>query len=77
MIAVRQDAIGPGQGSTPRGYAVRTRDVIDGPFRKGQPVWVIQDDGSRRAPEYVGEGTGGFPPARGSRAARTAHGHTA
>ncbi len=31
-------------------------DVIDGPFHKGQPVWVIQDDGSQRAAEYVGEG---------------------
>jgi hypothetical protein len=31
-------------------------DVIDGPFHEGQPVWVIQDDGSRRPAEYVGEG---------------------
>jgi len=31
-------------------------DVIDGPFHRGQPVWVIQGDGSRRAAEYVGEG---------------------
>ncbi len=31
-------------------------DVIDGPFHEGQPVWVVQGDGSRRAAEYVGEG---------------------
>lgn len=30
-------------------------DVVDGPFHKGQPVWVV-GDGSRRAAEYVGEG---------------------
>jgi hypothetical protein len=33
-------------------------DVIDGPFHEGQPVWVMQDDGSRRPAEYVGEGEG-------------------
>ncbi|HTR72044.1 MAG TPA: hypothetical protein VMG80_00475 [Solirubrobacteraceae bacterium] len=31
-------------------------DVNQGPFRKGQPVWVIQGDGSQRPAEYVGEG---------------------
>ena len=31
-------------------------DVIDGPFHKGQPVWVVESDGSRRPVEYVGEG---------------------
>lgn len=31
-------------------------DVIDGPFHEGQPVWVMQLDGSRRPAEYVGEG---------------------
>ena len=31
-------------------------DVNQGPFRKGQPVWVIEGDGSRRPAEYVGEG---------------------
>jgi hypothetical protein len=31
-------------------------DVNDGPFHEGQPVWVIQGDGSQRAAEYVGEG---------------------
>jgi len=31
-------------------------DVLDGPFHKGQPVWVIQGDGLRRPAEYVGEG---------------------
>ncbi|HEY3866088.1 MAG TPA: hypothetical protein VGL54_08395 [Solirubrobacteraceae bacterium] len=32
----------------------RPIDIADGPFREGQPVWVIQADGSRRAGEYVG-----------------------
>jgi hypothetical protein len=31
-----------------------TTDIGDGPFREGQPVWVIQADGSQRAGEYVG-----------------------
>jgi hypothetical protein len=29
-------------------------DIADGPFHEGQPVWVIQADGSQRAAEYVG-----------------------
>lgn len=28
----------------------------DGQFHKGEPVWVIGQDGSERAAEYVGEG---------------------
>jgi hypothetical protein len=31
-------------------------DIGDGQFQKGQPVWVIEADGSQRAAEYVGEG---------------------
>jgi hypothetical protein len=31
-------------------------DIGDSLFHKGQPVWVIADDGSQRAGEYVGEG---------------------
>jgi hypothetical protein len=31
-------------------------DIGDGPFHEGQPVWVVQDDGSQRAAEYVGGG---------------------
>jgi hypothetical protein len=31
-------------------------DIGDSMFHKGQPIWVIQDDGSQRAAEYVGEG---------------------
>ena len=31
-------------------------DIGDGPFHKGEPVWVVQADGARRAAEYVGEG---------------------
>ncbi len=30
--------------------------IGDGQFHKGQPVWVIQEDGSQRAGVYVGEG---------------------
>jgi hypothetical protein len=31
-------------------------DIGDGQFHKGEQVWVIESDGSRRAAEYVGEG---------------------
>jgi hypothetical protein len=31
-------------------------DIGDIQFRKGQPVWVLTNDGSERAAEYVGEG---------------------
>jgi len=31
-----------------------TTDIGDGAFHEGQPVWVIQSDGSQRAGEYVG-----------------------
>jgi hypothetical protein len=31
-------------------------DIGDTLFHKGQPVWVIEPDGSQRAAEYVGEG---------------------
>ena len=31
-------------------------NIGDSMFHKGQPVWVIQGDGSQRAAEYVGEG---------------------
>lgn len=30
-------------------------DVGDSRFHQGQPVWVIEPDGSQRAAEYVGE----------------------
>jgi hypothetical protein len=30
-------------------------DIGDGPFHQGQPVWVVESDGSQRAAEYVGE----------------------
>jgi hypothetical protein len=29
-------------------------DIGDSEFHKGQPVWVVQQDGSERAAEYVG-----------------------
>jgi hypothetical protein len=29
-------------------------DIGDGPFHKGQPVWVMEAEGSQRAAEYVG-----------------------
>jgi hypothetical protein len=31
-------------------------DIGDSEFHKGQPVWVIEQDGSHRAAEYVGQG---------------------
>jgi len=31
-------------------------DIGDSLFHKGQDVWVIEDDGSRRPAEYVGQG---------------------
>lgn len=31
-------------------------DIGDSQFHKGQPVWVIEEDGSQREAEYVGEG---------------------
>jgi hypothetical protein len=31
-------------------------DIGDSRFHQGQPVWVIQPDGSERPAEYVGEG---------------------
>ncbi len=31
-------------------------DIGDSLFRRGQDVWVVNPDGSRRAAEYVGEG---------------------
>jgi hypothetical protein len=29
-------------------------DIGDGPFHKGEPVWVMEADGSQRPAEYVG-----------------------
>jgi hypothetical protein len=29
-------------------------DIGDGPFKQGEPIWVMQSDGSQRAAEYVG-----------------------
>jgi hypothetical protein len=29
-------------------------DIGDGPFAKGDPVWVEEADGSQRAAEYIG-----------------------
>jgi hypothetical protein len=31
-------------------------DIGDSAFHKGQPIWVMNQDGTRRAAEYVGEG---------------------
>lgn len=31
-------------------------DIGDSEFHKGQPVWVIGENGEERAAEYVGEG---------------------
>jgi hypothetical protein len=30
-------------------------EIGDGLFHRGQPVWVMQEGGSQRAAEYVGE----------------------
>jgi hypothetical protein len=30
-------------------------DIGDTQFHKGQPVWVLESDGSQRAAEYVGQ----------------------
>ncbi|MFL5864842.1 MAG: hypothetical protein ACJ780_29450 [Solirubrobacteraceae bacterium] len=30
-------------------------DIGDGAFHKGQSIWVLEQDGSQRAAEYVGE----------------------
>jgi hypothetical protein len=29
-------------------------DIGDGPFHKGERVWVMEADGSQRAAEYIG-----------------------
>jgi hypothetical protein len=31
-------------------------DIGDSSFHKGQAIWVMNQDGTRRAAEYVGEG---------------------
>jgi hypothetical protein len=31
------------------------REIGEGPFKKGEHVWVVGDDGSQRPGEYVGE----------------------
>lgn len=40
----------------PLGCLPRMSDIGDSRFHKGQRIWVIADDGSRVAAEYVGEG---------------------
>ena len=32
------------------------KEIGDGQFEKGQPVWVMEPGGSQRAAEFVGEG---------------------
>ena len=34
----------------------KVTDIGDGPFHRGEAVWVLQADGSQRAAEYVGVG---------------------
>ncbi len=41
---------------TTRLILLRMSDIGDTVFHRGQPVWVIEPDGSQRAAEYVGEG---------------------
>jgi hypothetical protein len=47
-----------GDRDLPRTWAAAAAmtDIGDGPFHRGQDVWVIQGDGSQRAAEYVGVG---------------------
>jgi hypothetical protein len=40
----------------PTGRIQAMTDIGDTEFHKGQPIWVIEPDGSQRAAEYVGEG---------------------
>ncbi len=44
------------RAATSRLILLRMTDIGDTLFHKGQPVWVIEPDGSQRAAEYVGEG---------------------
>ncbi len=38
-------------------YAVDSvTEIGDSQFQRGQPVWVIEENGSQRAAAYVGEG---------------------
>ncbi len=37
------------------GSAIAMSSIGDSRFQKGDPVWVIEPDGSERAAEYVGE----------------------
>ena len=41
---------------TLRSRMAHMTDIGDSQFHKGQPVWVIDANGSQRAAEYVGEG---------------------
>ncbi len=29
-------------------------DIGDGPFQQGEPIWVMEADGSQRPAEYIG-----------------------
>jgi hypothetical protein len=44
----------PAISSNPGGYAVDMTDIGDGQFHKGEPVWVMEADGSQRPAEYIG-----------------------
>jgi len=45
------------RASGPESYAsLTTTEIGDTGFHKGQAVWVLGQDGSQRAAEYVGEG---------------------
>jgi hypothetical protein len=43
-------------GAVATGRILAMTDIGDTEFHKGQPIWVIEPDGSQRAAEYVGEG---------------------
>jgi hypothetical protein len=51
-----QPSVRPARRRAGGHYAASVTDIGDSLFHRGQPVWVIQPDGSQRAAEYVGEG---------------------
>jgi hypothetical protein len=40
-------------------YALAMRHLSDGPFRKGEAVWVTEPNGGQRAAEFVGDAESG------------------
>jgi hypothetical protein len=53
-VAIERSTPRRGPRDTP--YAWPMSPIGDGAFHKGQAIWVMEADGSRRAGVYVGEG---------------------